>query len=56
MSVFFTAILEFASKNEYKNKIQVLGIPDNFIEHGSVLELQRKIGLDAKSIAKKIMK
>ena len=53
---FGTAILEFASKNGYKNKIQVLGIPDNFIEHGSVLELQRKIGLDAKSIAKKIMK
>jgi len=53
---FGAAILEFASKNEYKNKIQVLGIPDNFIEHGSVLELQRKIGLDAKSIAKKIMK
>ena len=53
---FGAAILEFVSKNEYKNKIQVLGIPDNFIEHGSVLELQRKIGLDAKSIAKKIMK
>ena len=53
---FGAAILEFASKNEYQNKIQVLGIPDNFIEHGSVLELQYQIGLDAKSIAKKIMK
>lgn len=48
---FGAAILEFASKNEYKNKIQVLGIPDNFIEHGSVLELQRKIGLDASNLA-----
>ena len=53
---FGSAVLEFASKNEYQNKIQVLGIPDNFIEHGSVLELQHKIGLDAKSIAEKIMK
>ena len=53
---FGSAILEFASKNEYQNKIKVLGIPDNFIEHGSVLELQHKIGLDAKSIAEKIMK
>tara|TARA_B110001454_G_scaffold198049_1_gene201939 strand:+ start:1560 stop:3323 length:1764 start_codon:yes stop_codon:yes gene_type:complete len=53
---FGAAVLEFASKNEYQNKIQVLGIPDNFIEHGSVLELQRKIGLDVKSIAEKIMK
>jgi 1-deoxy-D-xylulose-5-phosphate synthase len=48
---FGAAILEFASKNEYQNKIQVLGIPDNFIEHGSVLELQRKIGLDASNLA-----
>jgi 1-deoxy-D-xylulose-5-phosphate synthase len=48
---FGAAILEFVSKNEYKNKIQVLGIPDNFIEHGSVLELQRKIGLDASNLA-----
>jgi hypothetical protein len=24
---------------------------DNFIEHGSVLELQRKIGLDASNLA-----
>ena len=53
---FGSAVLEFASKNEYQNKIQVLGIPDNFIEHGSVLELQHKIGLDAKSIAEKIIK
>ncbi|WP_392349023.1 1-deoxy-D-xylulose-5-phosphate synthase [uncultured Polaribacter sp.] len=48
---FGAAILEFASKNEYKNKIQVLGIPDNFIEHGSVLELQRKIGLNPSNLA-----
>jgi 1-deoxy-D-xylulose-5-phosphate synthase len=48
---FGAAILEFASKNEYQNKIQVLGIPDNFIEHGSVLELQYQIGLDAKSLS-----
>jgi 1-deoxy-D-xylulose-5-phosphate synthase len=48
---FGAAILEFVSKNEYKNKIQVLGIPDNFIEHGSVLELQRKIGLNASNLA-----
>jgi 1-deoxy-D-xylulose-5-phosphate synthase len=48
---FGAAILEFASKNEYHNKIQVLGIPDNFIEHGSVLELQRKIGLNPSNLA-----
>jgi 1-deoxy-D-xylulose-5-phosphate synthase len=45
-------ILEFASKNNYQNKVELLGIPDNFIEHGSVSELQHKIGLDANSLAK----
>jgi 1-deoxy-D-xylulose-5-phosphate synthase len=48
---FGAAILEFASKNGYQNKMKILGIPDNFIEHGSVSELQYQIGLDAKSLA-----
>ena len=48
---FGAAILEFASENGYQNKIKVLGIPDNFIAHGSVSELQYQIGLDAKSLA-----
>ena len=33
---FGSAILEFASKNNYQNKIKLLGIPDEFIEHGNV--------------------
>jgi 1-deoxy-D-xylulose-5-phosphate synthase len=48
---FGAAILEFASENGYQNKVKVLGIPDNFIAHGSVSELQYQIGLDAKSLA-----
>ncbi|MCL7752283.1 1-deoxy-D-xylulose-5-phosphate synthase [Polaribacter sp. Z022] len=48
---FGSAILEFASDNNYQNKIEVLGIPDNFIEHGSVSRLQLKLGLDATSLA-----
>ena len=49
---FGAAILEFSSQNNYHNKIKILGIPDNFIAHGSVSELQNEIGLDAKSLAK----
>lgn len=49
---FGTSVLEFASKNNYKNNIQIVGIPDNFIEHGSVFKLQEKIGLDVKSLSK----
>jgi 1-deoxy-D-xylulose-5-phosphate synthase len=48
---FGSSILEFASKYTYKKDIKVLGIPDEFIEHGSVEILKQKIGLDAKSLA-----
>ena len=47
---FGSAILEFASENNYKNTIKTLGIPDFFIEHGSVNELEESLGLDAKSL------
>lgn len=53
---FGSAITEFASENNYKNKIRVLGIPDTFIEHGSVLELQNEIGLSANQIREYLTK
>jgi 1-deoxy-D-xylulose-5-phosphate synthase len=43
---FGSAVLEFAAANNYKNTIKIIGIPDSFIEHGSVAELQKSIGLD----------
>ena len=49
---FGSAILEFASENNYKNTIQTLGIPDAFIEHGSVIELQESVGLDVETLIK----
>jgi 1-deoxy-D-xylulose-5-phosphate synthase len=49
---FGSAILEFASENKYQNKIKIVGIPDNFIAHGSVSELQHAVGLDANNLAK----
>tara|TARA_R110001606_G_scaffold93376_1_gene207339 strand:+ start:43621 stop:45393 length:1773 start_codon:yes stop_codon:yes gene_type:complete len=48
---FGSSILEFSAKYNYKNNVKILGIPDEFIEHGSVEILQQKIGLDATSIA-----
>ncbi|AUP79018.1 1-deoxy-D-xylulose-5-phosphate synthase [Flavivirga eckloniae] len=47
---FGSAILEFASANNYKNNISTLGIPDNFIEHGSVNQLQQSTGLDVEGL------
>ncbi|MCL4119380.1 UNVERIFIED_CONTAM: hypothetical protein GTU68_050866 [Idotea baltica] len=48
---FGSAILEFATENNYKNTIKILGIPDVFLEHGSVDELQKHIGLDVENLS-----
>lgn len=47
---FGSAILEFASENNYTSKITVLGIPDEFIEQGTVAELQQYCKIDVKSL------
>ncbi|ALJ05301.1 1-deoxy-D-xylulose-5-phosphate synthase [Pseudalgibacter alginicilyticus] len=50
---FGSAISEFASENNYKNTIKILGIPDVFIEHGDVGTLQKSVGLDAENLKKR---
>ena len=47
---FGSAILEFAAIHQYQNTINILGVPDEFIEHGGVNVLQQSIGLDAESL------
>ncbi|WP_431132599.1 1-deoxy-D-xylulose-5-phosphate synthase [Psychroserpens mesophilus] len=47
---FGSAVIEFASKYNYKTTIQVLGIPDVFVEHGSKEDLQASLNIDATSI------
>jgi 1-deoxy-D-xylulose-5-phosphate synthase len=41
-----SAILEFMADNEYKVVVKRLGIPDQFIEHGTQAELYRECGFD----------
>ncbi len=48
---FGSSILEFAAENNYRNKIIVLGIKDQFIEHGTVEELQIKCGIDIDNLS-----
>lgn len=48
---FGSAILEFAARHEYTSKIKCLGIPDYFIEQGSVTQLQEIAKIDVESIA-----
>lgn len=47
---FGSAVLEFAAHNNYKNSIKCLGIPDEFIEQGTIDELQKLTSLDAYNI------
>jgi 1-deoxy-D-xylulose-5-phosphate synthase len=49
---FGSAILEFAAANNYHSKIQILGVPDVFIEQGSVLELQQYCKIDVLNLEK----
>jgi 1-deoxy-D-xylulose-5-phosphate synthase len=47
---FGSAITEFKSKYNYKNKVHILGIPDQFIEQGTVEELQHFSEINVKSL------
>jgi 1-deoxy-D-xylulose-5-phosphate synthase len=43
---FGSIVNQFSSSNEYSSSIKNLGVPDNFIEQGSVLELHKICGID----------
>jgi len=47
---FGSAILDFAAANNFNNEIKVLSVPDTFIEHGTVGELQQLCKIDVKSL------
>ncbi|MEN8122498.1 MAG: 1-deoxy-D-xylulose-5-phosphate synthase [Bacteroidota bacterium] len=51
---FGSAVLEFMSENNYSAKVKRLGIPDNFIEHGTQQELYKECGYNAESIYQEI--
>ncbi|MCX7908985.1 MAG: 1-deoxy-D-xylulose-5-phosphate synthase [Ignavibacteria bacterium] len=51
---FGSAIAEFLARNNFKNNLLILGIPDTFIEHGTQEELLAQIGLDPNGIARSV--
>lgn len=51
-----SSILEFSSKNNYKNNISILGVPDEFIHQGTVDELHKIAKIDSESILQEIKK
>lgn len=47
-----SAVIEFMSDNGYTPRVTRLGLPDSFVEHGTVEELQHIVGIDEDSITK----
>ena len=51
-----TAIIEWMSDHGYSPEIIRMGIPDNFIEQGTVQQLREICGIDIESIKKQLIK
>ena len=47
---FGSAVIEFNADNDYNPTLKRLGVPDNFIEHGTISELHQLCGYDTKGI------
>lgn len=47
---FGSAVLEYMADNGFSNRIVRLGIPDKFVEHGTVQQLHKECNLDPESI------
>ena len=53
---FGSSILEFSQEHNFLHKtIKTLGIPDHFLEHGTMKELFNSISLDEDTIKKTIL-
>lgn len=51
-----SAVLEFMADNGYTPHIERIGVPDLFIEHGTVQELYRLCGMDEEAIYNTLIK
>lgn len=48
---FGSAVLEFMAAHRYQAEVQLLGIPDRIVEHGTLKQLHQECGYDARAIA-----
>ena len=51
-----SAVLEWMNDHDYQPHITRMGIPDTFVEHGTVAELREIVHLDKDSIKEAIKK
>ena len=50
-----SAVMEWMSDHDYHPHITRMGLPDSFVEHGTIDELRQIVGLDKESIMKAIV-
>jgi 1-deoxy-D-xylulose-5-phosphate synthase len=51
-----SAVAEFFARHGYDCYVEMLGVPDKFIQQGTIQELQAKCGFDAEGIYNAIFK
>ena len=51
-----SAVLEFMADNGYTPRIKRIGVPDCFIEHGTVPQLYEICGMDEESILRALVR
>lgn len=49
-----SAVAEFAARHHFHNRLELIGIPDHFPQHGSSQELYELMGLSAERLAERI--
>lgn len=53
---FGSAVLEYMADSGVALPVKRIGIPDNFVEHGTPAELYNMLGMDVEGIAKQLVK
>lgn len=53
---FGSAVIEYFNDNALKSSVYRIGIPDEFVQHGSVQQLRHLIKMDSESICQTILK
>ena len=48
-----SAVAEFAARHHYQNRLELIGVPDHFPQHGSSQELYELMGLSAERLAER---
>jgi len=52
---FGSAVAEFFTANNYPIPVTRLGIPDRFVQHGTIAQLHKECGIDAEGVYKTVL-